>query len=320
MIPEPHQAMGAITAPPPVRDRFPGGATACGPEGSSRDPAASAGGRHRTRTRISVIVLIAAALCVSNCGRAVRATGSAVSAVGSGIASAGSAAVGAVSTVGSAAVGTAGTVGSAAVGTAGTVGSAAASTAGAAASGVGSLAGSAGSTGAAAAGVSSASSLTGTSTLASAGAVGMAGLGAAIYTDGFSGTVAEGVRSCITARQNRADASEALTAGGWAPVEGGASVQLLSLNGVTGAVLRDGTCVFRARTANTQGAIFGALDATLNQNWPGQVSPGSPQGRTGACDGHTVRAGRMVAWVQLTAGDGDVCTSGEGAGVTVKFM
>lgn len=138
----------------------------------------------------------------------------------------------------------------------------------------------------------------------------------------------EGADRCLNAARFKANAAENLVSLGWegakstsqAPKRGQSKSQTITKLGVRGTILPSGTCVFRAKNV-AQSTLARNLQSYLATHFDGQVTVGSPKGRTGPCDGYTIDAPGLKAWLYFTSEAGDVCfKSGDGSGLTVKLL
>lgn len=253
--------------------------------------------------RMLVLTLLVVTIGVAGCGRR-SVVGSAVGAAGTAVGAAGSAVSTAASVTGSAVSGTASAVGALTT-PAATAPAATTATAGATA---------------------------GTTTTASAGsganvagaplALAVGNAGAAIAFDeessaDASAAIAEGVGNCLRGSAQTDRAAGLLQSAGWETIGITNGTVALSKGNVRGFVLQDGNCVFRSDFTTTARVAETLTELTVSL-YPGAVTPGTPSGRAGACDGLTVAANRR-AWIAYTASNGDTC-GGFGAGVSVQFL
>lgn len=141
-----------------------------------------------------------------------------------------------------------------------------------------------------------------------------------------TGSVIEGTEICLNAARFRAAAAENMIARGWREVAATetapnrSAARTLDKYGVRATILPSGSCVFRTETValnQLSQRVYDALDRTFD----GEVTVGSPQGRTGPCDGVTLKASGVNAWLYFTSETGDHCSkAGSGAGLTVKLL
>ena len=256
----------------------------------------------------AVFLLVLSAALLQGCIRSTaRAVGSGVGSVASGV---GSVASGAVSVAGSAAGTAASAAGSAASGAASAVGGAGSSTAGTT-----TAAASSGSTG-----------LATPETLALAGgtvfATGVAAATTIPETGAITprGSIVEGVTACLAHPRQRDRTAAALTDLSWATETAatGSRPAAMSKLRVQGSLWADGDCDFRAADQDMRQSASAVL-RQLEASFPGQVRAGSPEGRTGACDGATVTTPGFRAWVHFLSASGGDCREG-GTGVTVTML
>lgn len=140
-------------------------------------------------------------------------------------------------------------------------------------------------------------------------------------------SIAEGADSCLKAASSRVNAAENLTTYGWQGAKSadeiaksGNKSQSINKLGVRGTILPSGSCVFRADSVALS-TLTQSMTSYLEENFEGSLTVGSPHGRTGACDGYTINAPSIKAWVYFTNAKGDHCSkSSDGSGLTVKLL
>lgn len=140
-------------------------------------------------------------------------------------------------------------------------------------------------------------------------------------------TITEGADACLKSAQYNTAILENLGSQGWqlsnnavADAEGKPRTTTVSKPGVRGTVLPDGSCTFQA-----EDVAYTRLGAEVHENlvadFQGQFRRGSPDGRTGECDGYTIDTPDLRAWLYFTAVNGGSCTSARsGSSLTVRLL